>query len=190
MSVDQWYRTELDIGTFVIGLKRAGFDIILDIGINFSPISNIRHPKIHKSKQWLRSKALVCENKGLGFESYKYDKYSFDIGYWNGLRCRYRNSSDIRMTVFSLTFSSDIGITDVDVGCQISLTLRSMSMPTYVQWWASYFHKVTELLYFRYWWKKLATFNLLPTFYCNGSVTVTSYWYFKCNESVTSYYKM
>jgi hypothetical protein len=40
---------------------------------------------------------------------------------------RYRNDnfqSDI--------FSSDIGITDVDVGCQISPTLRSMSMPTYV----------------------------------------------------------
>jgi hypothetical protein len=39
---------------------------------------------------------------------------------------RYRNDvfqSDI--------FVSDIGITDVDVGCQISPTLRSMSMPTY-----------------------------------------------------------
>ncbi len=29
------------------------------------------------------------------------------------------------------TFFSDIRITDVDVGCQISPTLRSMSMPTY-----------------------------------------------------------
>jgi hypothetical protein len=58
------------------------------------------------------------------------------------------------------------------------------------QWWASYFHKVTELLYFRYYWKKLATFNPLLIFPSNGSVTVTSYWYFKCNESVTSYYKM
>ncbi len=28
-------------------------------------------------------------------------------------------------------FVSDIGITDVDVGCRISPTLRSMSMPTY-----------------------------------------------------------
>jgi hypothetical protein len=39
---------------------------------------------------------------------------------------RYRNDvfqSDI--------FVSDIGRTDVDVGCRISLTLRSMSMPTY-----------------------------------------------------------
>jgi hypothetical protein len=41
---------------------------------------------------------------------------------------RYRNDvfqSDI--------FVSDIGITDVNVGCRISPTLRSMSMPTYVQ---------------------------------------------------------
>ncbi len=36
---------------------------------------------------------------------------------------------------------------------------------------------------------KLATFNQLPIFNSNGSVTVTSYWYFKCNEVVTSYYK-
>ncbi len=47
---------------------------------------------------------------------------------------RYRNDvfqSDI--------FVSEIGITDVDVGCWISPTLRSMSMPTYAknhwQWW-------------------------------------------------------
>jgi hypothetical protein len=41
---------------------------------------------------------------------------------------RYRNGgfqSDI--------FVSDIGITDVDVGCRVSPTLRSMSMPTYAQ---------------------------------------------------------
>ncbi len=63
-------------------------------------------------------------------------------------------------------------------------------MVTSQQWWASYFHKVTELLYFRYWWKKLATFNPLPIFPCNGSVTVTRYWFFKCNESFTSYDKM
>jgi hypothetical protein len=30
------------------------------------------------------------------------------------------------------------------------------------QWWASYLYKVTELLYFRFWQKKQATFNLLP----------------------------
>jgi hypothetical protein len=51
---DQRYRTELDIGTSDIGLKRAESDIILDIGINFYPISDIRNPKIHKSAQWLR----------------------------------------------------------------------------------------------------------------------------------------
>ncbi len=30
-------------------------------------------------------------------------------------------------------FLSEIGITDVDVGCRISPTLRSMSMPTYAR---------------------------------------------------------
>jgi hypothetical protein len=38
---DQLYRTELDIGTSDIGLKRAESDIISDIGINFYPISDI-----------------------------------------------------------------------------------------------------------------------------------------------------
>jgi hypothetical protein len=51
---DQRYRTELDIGTSDIGLKRAESDIISDIGIYFYPIFDIRHPKIHKSAQWLR----------------------------------------------------------------------------------------------------------------------------------------
>jgi hypothetical protein len=41
---------------------------------------------------------------------------------------RYRNNS-----FQSDIFVSDIGIADLDVGCQISLTLRSMSMPTYVK---------------------------------------------------------
>jgi hypothetical protein len=39
---------------------------------------------------------------------------------------RYRNDVDQ-----SDIFVSDIGITDVDVGCRISPTSRSMSMPTY-----------------------------------------------------------
>ncbi len=34
--------------------------------------------------------------------------------------------------------------------------------------------------------EKLATFNPLHIFPVNGSVTVTSYRYFKCNETVTS----
>ncbi len=33
------------------------------------------------------------------------------------------------------------------------------------------------------------TWNPLPTFKCNGSVTVTSYCYFESNETVTSYLK-
>jgi hypothetical protein len=40
--------------------------------------------------------------------------------------------SDVDIGSFSSDiFSSNIRITDVDVGCQISPTLRSMSMPTY-----------------------------------------------------------
>jgi hypothetical protein len=37
--------------------------------------------------------------------------------------------------------------------------------------------------------KELATFDPLPVFPCNGSVTVTSYCYFKCKEIVSSYNK-
>jgi hypothetical protein len=37
--------------------------------------------------------------------------------------------------------------------------------------------------------KELATFNPLPIFHCNGSVIVTSYCYFKCNEIIASYNK-
>ncbi len=128
----QRYRTELNIRTSDIGLKRAESDIISDVRINFYPISDTRHPKIHKSAQWLRNKALVFENKCRGFESCGCDKYFVDIGYRNGLRCRCRNPSDIVMTVFSPTyFSSDITITDVDLRCQILPTLWSMSTPTY-----------------------------------------------------------
>jgi hypothetical protein len=39
--LDQQYQTELDIGASYIGLERAMFDIILNIGINFYPISDI-----------------------------------------------------------------------------------------------------------------------------------------------------
>ncbi len=57
---DQRYRTELDIGTSDIGLKRAEFDIISDIGINFYAIPDIRHLKLNTSEQWLRDKELAC----------------------------------------------------------------------------------------------------------------------------------
>ncbi len=96
---DQRYRTELDIGTSDIGLKKAESDIISDIRINFDPISDIRHPNILMIAQWLRS-----ENKGLGFKFYEFNIQFLDIGYRNGLRCRYRNSSDIGITVFSPTY--------------------------------------------------------------------------------------
>jgi hypothetical protein len=101
---DQRYQTELDIGTSDIGLKRAESDIILDIGINFYPISDIQYPNIHTLAQWLRSKAFAFENKCLGFKSCRFDKYFLDIRYRNELRCRYWNPSDIGMTVFSPTY--------------------------------------------------------------------------------------
>jgi hypothetical protein len=79
---DHRYRTELDIGTSDIGLKRAESDTISDIGINFYPISDIRHPNILRSAQWLRSKAIAYVNQGLGFEStnIKYIYWISDIG--------------------------------------------------------------------------------------------------------------
>jgi hypothetical protein len=40
---DHRYRTEPDIGSSDIGLKRAESDIISDIGVNFYHILNIRH---------------------------------------------------------------------------------------------------------------------------------------------------
>jgi hypothetical protein len=49
-----------------------------------------------------------------------------DIGMDSDVDIRYRNDS-----FQSDIFSSDIGITDVDVGYRISPSLRSMSMPTY-----------------------------------------------------------
>ncbi len=71
------------------------------------------------------------ENKCLGFESCWCDKYYLDIGYRNGLRCRYRNLSDIGMTVFSPTYflpirnnrcrcrMSDIADIEVDVDAHL-----------------------------------------------------------------------
>jgi hypothetical protein len=54
----------------------------------------------------------------------------FGISDWNQMSIselfRYWNDS-----FQSDICSSDMGITDVDVGCRISPTLRSMSMPTY-----------------------------------------------------------
>ncbi len=44
---DQRYRTEPDIGTSDIGLKCAESDIISDIEIKFSLISDIRHGYYH-----------------------------------------------------------------------------------------------------------------------------------------------
>jgi hypothetical protein len=96
---------------------------------------------------------------------------------------RYRNDvfqSDI--------FVSDIGITYVDVGCRISPTLRSMSMPTYVNphtLLKIYQCKSLYLVMGKLLVKSSGvillpslvkvTFNPSPIFQCNGSITVTSY---------------
>ncbi len=45
-------------------------------------------------------------------------------------------------------------------------------------WWANYFHKAVALLYFHYCEEKLVTYNWLPIFHCNVSVTVTINYYF------------
>ncbi len=51
--------------------------------------------------------------------------------------------------------------------------------------------KSNKLTFFRKECNELrVTFNLLSYFRCNGSATFTSYCYLKCNENVTSYYKM
>ncbi len=99
-----------------------------------------------------------------------------------------------QMTNFQLhNEQTVIGLKNIARGFVFCLKWQHIYIYMYIyerQWWASYCLKVTELHYFRYRWKNLATFNPLPIFPSNGSVTVTSYWYFKCNESFTSYYKM
>jgi hypothetical protein len=49
--------------------------------MNFHPISDIRHPAVHKSAQWLRGKPLACDNNGLRFKISRSEKYFLDIGY-------------------------------------------------------------------------------------------------------------
>ncbi len=121
-----WYRN------FRYRIERAESDIISDIGINFYPISYIRHLNAYCQTQKLSFIALAYCFKGRGFESVSRIIFflQYRISEWALMSIlehfRYRNGvfqSDI--------FLSDIGITDVDVGCRISPTLRSMLMPTY-----------------------------------------------------------
>ncbi len=75
---------------------------------------------------------LVFKFKGCGFESY-WDLRNFckcQISEWilMSILEHYRYPTD---SFQSDIFFSDIGITDVNVGCRISPTLGSMSMPTY-----------------------------------------------------------
>ncbi len=140
---DQQYRTELVIRTSDIGLKRAESDIIWEIGINFYPISDFQTVSVQHGGWEVRCLPLKKRALGLNPANVYYIFWILDIGmdsyvdigalpilewqfsahciffrYWNG-------------SLQSHIFSSDIGITDVNVGCRISLTLRSMSMPTY-----------------------------------------------------------
>jgi hypothetical protein len=56
---DQRYRTEPDIGSSDIELKSAESDIISDIGIKFSPISDIQYLQILVA-QWYVARDLSC----------------------------------------------------------------------------------------------------------------------------------
>ncbi len=74
------------------------------IGYRNKLLSYIQHSVVYGSVQWLRGNALDGEKKSLGLESSGGEKTLFDIGYRNGLRCQYQNSSDIGMTVCIPTY--------------------------------------------------------------------------------------
>ncbi len=64
--VRQQYRTEPEIGTSNIVLKRAESDIISDIGINFYPLSNIDIPLFtNQHSGWVVMCSLV-KSRGVG----------------------------------------------------------------------------------------------------------------------------
>ncbi len=60
---NQQYRTEPDIRTVFIGLKRAEFNIISDIG---KILSDIQHPMLHRLASWLSGNALAYQTKRSG----------------------------------------------------------------------------------------------------------------------------
>ncbi len=121
-----WYRN------FRYWTETAKSDIISDIRIKFYPICDIRHPlstDSHSSLVLKRSRFILRgeSSNALGGVIFF---LQCRISEWTLMSIskhfRYRND------VFQFDiFVSDIGITDVDVGCRISPTLRSMSMPTY-----------------------------------------------------------
>ncbi len=66
--------------------------------------------------------------------------------------------------------------------------LRNFTI-TQWQWWASYFFKSSGVTLLPLLVKETRYFYSVTHFSLYGSVTVTSYGYFKCNSVVTSYYK-
>ncbi len=119
-----WYRN------FRYRTERVESNIISDVGINFYPISNIRHLKASRQNQQLSVTVLAYHFQGHGFES------ATGILFFSSIL-------DIRM-------SSDVDIGTLPISewrfsvrhiclryrnnrcrCRISPKLRSMSMPTY-----------------------------------------------------------
>ncbi len=103
------------------------------IGYRNKLLSDIRHPKIHKSAQWLRKQVSLVRILLM---------WLIFIGYRNGLGCRYHRNDSYQSDIFS----SDIGITDVDIGCRISpiievdvdahLCYWENTRPSYLHNWA------------------------------------------------------
>jgi hypothetical protein len=105
------------------------------IGYRNKVLSDIRHQNLNRQSQWLSVKVIAYQSKEYGFDSAGWNFFFLQcrILEWSLMSIsehfRYRND------VFqSNIFVSDIGLTDVDVGCRISPTLRSMSIPTYAHY--------------------------------------------------------
>jgi hypothetical protein len=69
---DQRYRTELDIGTSAIGLKRVR--VRNYIAYRNILLSDIRYSTNHRSAHWLRGSALASEENGCGIDPRGYEK--------------------------------------------------------------------------------------------------------------------
>ncbi len=102
-------------------------------------------------------------------------------GLWS--RCTYAHEG--RQSGIFLRFTALQWATGHRVRCSLFIPTL-LHLQSFSQWWASYFHIVAVVLYFCYCFKKLASFNRLSIFYCNGFVTITSNCRFNCNEIVTS----
>jgi hypothetical protein len=120
-----WYRN------FRYRTERVEPDIKSDIRIKFYPILKIRHTCIQlvTVAQCYRARAPI-QGSWLRICMVKNFFLQCRISDWAlmSISEHFRNQNDVFQ---SNIFVSDIGITDVNVGCRISPTMRSMSMPTY-----------------------------------------------------------